>query len=216
MATLRTPANTQLMATDSTLPFTPSKKARHAASSKSAKRLPSNSKPPPIMAVSTATAAISSDQSTMGGMPTEAGAPMRRMAIGANPLRSTMAFVHCVVPSIACLMSLRSMFAWASTASTAPMMPCAAPARPAAPLPRWGSSPRRQPSGSRRSKRRRCWCRRHQCQVCTYLLNFLQVAFNVAARPPLAPRLFAKRGAPTARFARYASLLAFPILEKED
>ncbi len=29
----------------------------------------------------------------------------------ANPLRSTMAFVHCVVPSIACLMSLRSMFA---------------------------------------------------------------------------------------------------------
>ena len=122
-SSLRTPANTQLMATESTLPFTPSKKARHAASSKSAKRLPSNSKPPPIMAVSTATAEISSDQSTMGGMPTEAGAPIRRMAMGAKPLRSTMALVHCVVPSIACLMSLRSMFAWASTASTAPMMP---------------------------------------------------------------------------------------------
>ena len=76
-----------------------------------------------MMAESTHTAAMSASQSTMGGMPTDAGAPMRSTAMGARPLRSTMAFVHCVVPSIACPMSARSTPLSSSTASTAPMMP---------------------------------------------------------------------------------------------
>ena len=66
---------------------------------------------------------MSSAQSTIGGMPTVAGAPMRRMAMGARPLRSTMAFVHWVVPSMACPMSVPSTPLPSSTASTAPMMP---------------------------------------------------------------------------------------------
>ena len=44
---------------------------------------------------------ISSAQSTIGRMPVVAGAPMRRMPMGARFLRSTMALVHWVVPSIA-------------------------------------------------------------------------------------------------------------------
>ena len=122
-SSLRTVENTLDTATASTRPFTPSKNARHAASSNSARRLPSYSKPPSMMSESTHTAAISSAQSTIGGMPTVAGAPMRRMAMGARPLRSTMAFVHWVVPSMACAICARSTPPSASTASTAPMMP---------------------------------------------------------------------------------------------
>ena len=122
-SSLRTVENTHDTATASTRPFTPAKKARHAASSNTARRLPSYSKPPSMMVESTHTAAMSSAQSTMGGMPTVAGAPMRRMAMGARPLRSTMAFVHWVVPSMACPMSARSTPLCSSTASTAPMMP---------------------------------------------------------------------------------------------
>ena len=102
-SSLRTVENTHEIATASTLPLTPSKNARHAASSNSAKRLPSYSKPPSMTVSATLTARMSSAQSTIGGMPTVAGAPMRSTAIGAKPFRSTIAFVHCVVPSMAWL-----------------------------------------------------------------------------------------------------------------
>ena len=99
---LRTVENTQEMATDLTpWAFRSSKKARAAVSSKGASSLPSYSKPPPMTAVLTAIFFRSSAQSTMGGMPTVAGAPRRSTPMGARCLRSTMALVHWVVPSMA-------------------------------------------------------------------------------------------------------------------
>ena len=103
---LRTVENTQEMATERTLPRSPSKKARAASWSKGANSLPSYSKPPPTMTLSTAIFFRSSAQSTMGGMPTVAGAPMRMTPMGARFLRSTMALVHWVVPSMAWPMAL--------------------------------------------------------------------------------------------------------------
>ena len=43
--------------------------------------------------------------------------------MGARLLRSTMALVHCVVPSMACVTSERSTPLSLRTASMAPMMP---------------------------------------------------------------------------------------------
>ena len=93
------------------------------AASKGASSLPSYSNPPPMTAVSTATAFRSSAQSTMGGMPTVAGAPMRSTPMGARRLRSTMALVHWVVPSMAWLISFRSTPDSSRTALTASTMP---------------------------------------------------------------------------------------------
>ncbi len=76
-----------------------------------------------MMAEPRLTAARSSAQSTMGGMPTEAGAPTRSTATLARLLRSTMALVHWVVPSMARPMRARSAPLASSTASTASMMP---------------------------------------------------------------------------------------------
>ena len=59
----------------------------------------------------------------MGGMPSVAGAPMRRMPMGARFFRSTMALVHWVVPSMAWRISDRSTSARANTSRTAPTMP---------------------------------------------------------------------------------------------
>lgn len=120
----RTVENTQEMATERTpLAFSPWKKARAASSSKGASSLPSYSKPPPMTAVSTAMERRSSAQSTMGGMPTVAGAPMRSTPMGARWRRSTMALVHWVVPSMAWPISLRSTPDSSSTARTASRMP---------------------------------------------------------------------------------------------
>ena len=99
---LRTVENTQEMAIDLTpFAFISSKNAFAASASNGASSLPSYSKPPPMIVLPTAIFWISSAQSTIGRMPVVAGAPMRRMPMGARFLRSTMAFVHCVVPSIA-------------------------------------------------------------------------------------------------------------------
>ena len=122
-SSLRTVENTLDTATASTRPFTPSKNARHAASSNSARRLPS------LLETALDDERVHAHRSDIvgpvhhRGMPTVAGAPMRRMAMGARPLRSTMAFVHWVVPSMACAICARSTPLSASTASTEPMMP---------------------------------------------------------------------------------------------
>ena len=120
---LRTVENTQEMATERTLPSSPSKKARAASWSKGANSLPSYSKPPPTMTLSTAIFFRSSAQSTMGGMPTVAGAPMRMTPMGARFLRSTMALVHWVVPSMAWPMALGSTPDWRMTPRMASTMP---------------------------------------------------------------------------------------------
>ena len=120
---LRTVENTQEMATDSTFPLISRKNSAAASSSKGASSFPSYSKPPPITATAFAAALISSAQSTMGGIPRAAGAPMRRMPMSASCFLSTMALVHWVVPSIA--MEISSLFTpeACKTSRTAHTMP---------------------------------------------------------------------------------------------
>ena len=121
---LRTVENTPEMAMDLTpLAFMSRKKARAASRSKGASSLPSYSKPPPMTAQPTQICRMSSAQSTMGGMPRVAGAPSRRIPMGARFLRSTMALVHWVVPSMACLIWPRSTPDTARTVRRAARMP---------------------------------------------------------------------------------------------
>ena len=105
------------------LTFISSKNAFAASASKGASSLPSYSKPPPMIVLPSATFWMSSAQSTIGRMPVVAGAPMRRMPMGARFLRSTMAFVHCVVPSIAWWICFGSTPETSSTVRIAPRMP---------------------------------------------------------------------------------------------
>ena len=121
---LRTVEKTQEMAMDLT-PFSPisRKKAAAASRSKGASSLPSYSKPPPTMVLPAQKAFKSSAQSTMGKIPRLAGAPMRKTPKGARCLRSTMALVHWVVPSMAWRIWLLSTPETASTLRTAPRMP---------------------------------------------------------------------------------------------
>ena len=121
---LRTVEKTQDTAMDFT-PFSFMSVKNFSASSRSngASSLPSYSKPPPMMTLPAAILRMSSAQSTIGRMPVEAGAPMRKMPIGARFLRSTMAFVHCVVPSIAWLICFGSTPDLSSTVRMAPRMP---------------------------------------------------------------------------------------------
>ena len=103
--------------------FISSKNAFAAAVSSGASSLPSYSKPPPMIVLPTATFWMSAAQSTIGRMPVVAGAPMRRMPMGARFLRSTMALVHCVVPSIACPICFGSTPETSSTVRIAPKIP---------------------------------------------------------------------------------------------
>ena len=120
----RTVENTQEMAMDWTpFPFISAKNALTAPVSSGASSRPSYSKPPPMMALPAAIRWMSSAQSTMGRMPVVAGAPIRRMPMGARFFRSTMALVHWVVPSIAWRISLGSTPETANTARMAPRMP---------------------------------------------------------------------------------------------
>ncbi len=94
--------NTLEMATLSHSPLICWAMRRSSSSSSGAISRPSNSWPPPtknhwsLMAVRK-----SAGQSIMGLMARVAGAPMRITATRSRRLRSTIAFVQCVVPSIA-------------------------------------------------------------------------------------------------------------------
>ena len=120
---LRMVENTLAMAMDCTFPFIRSRKARAASTSSGASSFPSNSKPPRMTMESSTTAWMSSGQSTMGGMPVVAGAPMRIRPTFARCLRSTMALVHWVVPSMAWVISLRSTPEFCSTVRMARRIP---------------------------------------------------------------------------------------------
>ena len=121
---LRTVENTLEMAMDLT-PFSRIswKKARAASRSKGASSLPSCSKPPPMILLPTAIPWISSAQSSMGRTAIVAGAPSRRMPMGARFFRSTMALVHWVVPSIAWRILVLSIPDTRSTSRTAQRIP---------------------------------------------------------------------------------------------
>ena len=94
--------NTLVMATLSHSPFTWFAMRRSSSSSRGAISRPSNSCPPPTRNHWSLIAARSSaGQSIIGLMARVAGAPMRITATRSRRLRSTMAFVQCVVPSIA-------------------------------------------------------------------------------------------------------------------
>ena len=103
--------------------FISSKNAFAAPVSRGASSLPLYSKPPPMIALPTAILWISSAQSTIGRIPVVAGAPMRRIPMGARFFRSTIALVHCVVPSIACRICFGSTPESFSTVRIAPRIP---------------------------------------------------------------------------------------------
>ena len=66
---------------DCTFPLSSAKNARAASSSSGASSLPSYSNPPPMTALFAQIKRMSSGQSTIGGTPTVAGAPMRKRPI---------------------------------------------------------------------------------------------------------------------------------------
>ena len=120
----RTVEKTEDIATDFTpFSFISAKNSLAASSSSGASSLPSYSLPPPIIVLPAAICFMSSAQSTIGSIPVVAGAPILIIPIFARFLRSTMALVHCVVPSIACLIRLLSTPVTSRISRSAPIIP---------------------------------------------------------------------------------------------